>query len=236
MLAYLKKIQYPKVRLERIKNKKVQFFLEAAKKYDLEISCLNFTTNIGIPVICALILDRSGVGKAVSVGLKCNVNVHEAITGALTEAFHTRGWIRRMHEMDDAAYEDEIKGAKDPGMIQRGLFWYNVAKIKKLDFWCENDRYVEINEIFNRKTVKEELEYVVSKLQEQHMDVYWKDITVDELSQLGLKVVKTIVPQLQPLTFDDDRQPQGGLRLSDVSPLSGYNYKISINKYPHPFL
>ncbi len=237
MLAYLKKIQYPKVRLERIKNKKVQFFLETANKYDLEISCLDFTTNMGIPVICALVLDRSGVGKAVSVGLKCNTNAHEAITGAITEAFHTRGWIRRMHEMDDSAYQDEIKRAKDPGMIQRGLFWYNVEKIKKLDFWSENGRYIEINENVNRKTVKEELEYVMSKLHEHHMDAYWKDITVGELSPLGLKVVKTIVPQLQPLTFDDDRQPQGGPRLNDVPRFSGYNYEESkINKYPHPFL
>lgn len=236
MVAYLKKIQYPKLRLESIENKEIHFFLEIAKKYDLEISCLDFTTNIGIPVICALVLDRGGIGKAVSVGLKSNVNIYKAIIGAITEAFHTKGWIRRMHEMDDVAYENEIKRAKDPGMIQRGLFWYNVASIKKLDFWLTKARRAEIKESLALKSIKAELEYVVSKLHEQLMDVYWKDITVDELSQLGLKVVKAFVPQLQPLTFDDDRQPQGGQRLNSVPRFSGCNHEVLINKYPHPFL
>lgn len=229
MISYLNKLPSPKIKLEKVADSRIKFFVKIARQYKLEIICLDITTDIKIPIVATIIIDQTGIGKPVSIGLKCDLDPISAIIGSITEAFHTRGWIRHAHEQKEATSNKNRQS-----LIQRGLFWYDTGKISKLNFWLQNNNYSNIHSINNPLSTGQELKSIVQELSSRGCDVYWKDLTL-KVFQPYYRVVKVIIPQLQPLTFDEKHPLLGGKRLHEVPKLLGYKTR-SFNAYPHPFL
>lgn len=94
MITYLNKIVSPQVNLFSIKDKTIYDIANIFKRYKLELVILNLTTDLQIPVFAAVTLDRTGLGPAVSVGLKAGFNIKETIIGAIEESLMVRTWIR----------------------------------------------------------------------------------------------------------------------------------------------
>jgi len=97
MIYYLNRLKPRRFDLASSENKEIKSLYEISRRYNLEIFSLDIMTDLGIPSIVSVIIDRSGLSKAVSVGLKSNLNVEKAIIGSIHEAFHTRTWIREAY-------------------------------------------------------------------------------------------------------------------------------------------
>ena len=225
MKAYISKTKSPKIDLKKIKDIRIKKLISMIERYNYKIFCLNLTSDINIPTIGTIILDESNIGKAISIGLKCHIDPLEAILGSITEAFHTRGWIRRVHEDISSRKKKSIHDHSQ--IIQRGLFWFSKEKSKRLSFWLNSTNTSKL--LFKTKKVSsgKALQIILKELARNNLDVYWKNLTIPELSKEGFFVVKTIVPQLYPLTFDDKRPLLKNIRIHSTG---------SYNTYPHPFL
>lgn len=234
-IAYLLRLPSPKIQLHAIRNPKVKFFLDIAKRYSMELICLDFTTDINIPVIGALIIDRTGIGKAVSIGLKCDIDPVKALVGAISEAFHTKGWIRRVHEDVKLGIEHQ-SAATQPDFVRRGLWWYPTARIRHLNYWIDNDKYSSLPMNNRHLSYEKQLALLVRNLSNLSYDIYWKNLTLPAFRNLSYLIVKVIVPQLVPLVFDEHKPPLGSSRLRSVPKALRYKMPSSVNFYPHPFL
>ena len=237
MIHYLNKIPSPRVDLKNINNSKIQKLLKIAKRYKLEIVSVDITTDLQIPAYASIVIDRTEIGKAISVGLKANLDKIQAIIGSINEAFHTRPWMRREYEKREGKI-GRIKLDEISSFIDRGLLWYPKAAIKKLDFWLRNPKTLKVGGSQSELTSGEQLRYLIYLLKKHTCDAYFVDIAVPPLKKFGYFVAKVIMPQLHPVYLNEKYCCLGGKRLYEIPKKLGFEVKeeSELNQYPHPFL
>jgi len=239
VIHYLNKIPGRKIRLSKLANNlSFQKYIDIVKRYRLKISIVDISTDINIPIIAAIVIDSTGIGKAVSVGLKCSTNLVDAICGAIDEAFHTRGRLRGTHEMND-----KIVGINEliskSNIQNRGIYWYPKKMINQVNFWINSDYISPLEDRITHGNYRPiPLKDVLNQLREKKYSIYYKEITLPELRQLNYHIVKVIMPDFQPLYLDENYRILGGYRLSTIPTLYGCTTKNieELNNTPHPFL
>lgn len=235
MIYYLNKLKPKKYDLKSFKNKEINTLLDISNRYNLKLISLDIRTNIDVPVVASLVVDRSGLGKAVSIGLKSHLNLEEAIIGSINEAFHTRTWIREAY-ISNPNKITKSKLIKDSSLKNRGLFWYPLESLEKIGFLMNNLDKAKIDNKKNKLSVKEQISILKNSLNSKGYKIYYKDITSKYFKDIPLKIVKVIIPGMQPVYLDEKYPLKGGQRLKSVPGYLGYNTKRNINTYPHPFL
>ncbi len=216
MLRYLAGDAVPQIKLEgRLKELKDYF-----ERYKLELKIYDITTDLGIPSFMSVNIDRTGIGPAVSVGLKSGLVPEEAIYGAIIESQQVRQWIRFLFVQDRSP---KIALSEIDSIKKRGYFWYNVDMINKLDF---------LNGPFERTKPSKlnNLEDTLNHLADKGISIYEVDITAPQVRDAGFNVIKAVVPKLHPLFLDERYPCFYSERLE--SHLNGRK----INSLPHPFM
>ncbi len=60
------------------------------KRYNLEIYLIDITTDIAIPSMMAAIIDRTGIGQSICISTRTDLDIIQAIRGAIFEAIQGR--------------------------------------------------------------------------------------------------------------------------------------------------
>jgi thiazole/oxazole-forming peptide maturase SagD family component len=221
MIRYLSKDTLPKIKLDgRLKQIENYF-----RRYSLELNIFETTTDLEIPSFMCVNLDKTSFGPAVSIGLKAGLDPRRAIESSIMESQQVRQWIRYLYHKNNPKIpvkKEEIKEAKD-----RGFFWYNLDKIKNLNYLIENSPSKDIGEV--NIPVKSERE-LISYLKNKGIDTYSVDIAPNKIKEAGFEVVKVIQPQLHPLFLDERFPCFYSERLNKN--LNGRK----VNNFPHPFI
>lgn len=227
MITYLNSLSRETVDLDRT-HKELKRMKEMAGRYNLELRVVDITTDIKIPVIMGIIIDRTGIGPAISVGLSSDLDPVIAAVGAAEEAFHTRPWIR----------SEMIKKSKTKSeQAKRGLYWSNPTMIDKCKFLYANDKNKVLRQKYYLRYEPKKLKEVLSVLfGEFNYDVYFVEVTTPEVQQAGFRVVKVILPDLQPLYLDEYHPYREGERLFNVPIKLGLKSDCRLNKRQHPFV
>lgn len=236
MIHYLNKIHTPKIDIDTIKSDEIKKILEILKRYKIELFLINLTTDVGIPSIGAVLLDKTGLGPAVCVGLKAGLDINNVIIGAIEEAVMLRSWIR-----DQFIYlKPDFKREKIIQSIsERAHFWFPMKAINYLNFWLNNKNKISIKKI-TTKINGPLLQKVMSVLKEKNIEIYYVDLTDRLLKKSGFIIVKVIIPDLQPLYLSEKYKYFGKKRLYQAPVNMGLLQKpkkeIELNRIPHPFL
>jgi len=235
MITYLNKLPREKINLTN--NKKFSYIYNLFKRYSLELFVFDITTDIEIPSFLAVIVDYTGVGPAICLGLKASLDPNEGIIGAIEEAQHARPWIR-----DLMSRNQTIKNKTPFSLEERGLFWADKKMIKHLNFLVKNKLIKDVSKIPNHFSSRNSKNFnTVFKILKKHsLEAVFVDVTTSQINKIGFKVVKVIIPQLQPLYLDEDFKYFGGRRLYSIPRVLGYTKaktkEEDLNKIPHPFL
>ena len=236
MISYLNKLPSPQVNLNSIKDVRIQGMFDKLKRYKLEIIVLDITTDLKIPAFAALTLDSTGLGPAVSVGLKAGFAIKESIIGAIEESLMTRSWIRDKFIYLNPDYKQEKIIQTLEG---RARFWFPTDMIKKLEFWLDskNTKKFADGEL---GSAKNKLNRAITLIEKNNMEIIYVDITHKTMKKNGFRVVRTIIPQLHPLYLDEQYPYFGGRRLYEAPVRMKFLKRIKresqLNKIPHPFL
>lgn len=240
LITYLNRLHPPKLDLKKLKNPKINEWLELFERYKLNLSVLDITTEFGIPTFLSVVTDRSGIGSAVSTGLKTHLNPIEAILGSIIESQHPRCWIREIAE-ERPERINKINPGKIKTIEERALYWSPVKRIKDIEFLISQKPKLLKDYIFKKNwSEKQSVEELLARLYKHNMDVYFKDITIPKISRLGYKVVRVIIPQTTPFYLNEAVPYFGGTRLYNVPREMGLKNKATkeedLNPIPHPFL
>lgn len=237
MITYLNKLPRCLINISSIKNKNIKTLDKAFRRYNLERYSFDITTDIKVPVILTILIDRTGIGPSVSLGMKCSFNVEDALLGSMEEAQQTRPWVRE--EMQRYIMNKKIP-AKYRYFLERGFFWYNTNMIKNLNFLIKTKNKISINKMksIKFKNSNQRLKHIINIMNKYEICVV--DITTKKLKKIGFRVIKVIVPELQPLYLIEKNKYWGGERLYEVPKILRYRKNNStynkLNKTPHPFL
>ena len=240
MISYLNRISPPQLSFDKITNPKIKNILAILKRYCFEFYFLDITTDIPVPTILAVVIDRSSVGPPISVGACANLDIFKAIEGAIVEALKIRISIRQISE--GVPSEMRIQPRDIINFDNRKLFWRDPNLLQQLDFLFRG----RIKELRDDDTKKDgennahNLKKVLDFLNKAEVESFLVDITVPPVRKAGFFVVKTVAPKLQPLYLDENIRYLGGERLYNVPVKMGWRKRPlkeeELNSLPHPFI
>lgn len=222
---YLNKLSSPKVDLRSFDDPRIENILRIFKRYNLEILVLDAATDLGVPSFVALTIDRTGLGPAVSVGLKSDFNIPDAIIGAIEESLMTRSWIR------DKYVYSALKKMRNSNLISiedRAYFWFDKKMLNNLEFWLKTKKIKKQSDFNSISAYK--LKDLIERFRKCDMSVYYVDITDRKFD--GFSVVRVIIPKLLQMYLDERYPHFGSQRIFKLS----YKNNYILNRVPHPFL
>ena len=81
------------------------------------------------------------------------------------------------------------------------------------------------------------LRRLLDTLQEACLDAFAIDLTTDEALRAGMRVVRVVIPGLQPFSFHSRAQYLGHPRLFELPQRMGYHSlaEKELNQWPQPF-
>lgn len=236
MTMYLGRLKPPRIDPLSLKSKGVQAILQTCDRYCLEVFLFDITNDLGIPAYVTFLIDRTGLGPAVCVGLRAGMDIEATIIGSLEESFVSRQWLRRHIYTEQKKGESFSRSHKlITTLLERGLFWVSASMIKKLDWLLDQEaKKVNTLPIHSFRSLKEELLYVRQIFLKNNMDVLYVDITKDQFKTITYKVYKVLIPALQPFYINERAKE---VRIERISKASAYfKQQPARNNVPHPFL
>jgi ribosomal protein S12 methylthiotransferase accessory factor len=214
------------------------------QKYNLEIYTFFLPTDIRVYNIMTIIIDRSGLAPAVNCGAYSSVSLDKAIIKSIEEALQVCSWIRFCQYFENISPKDENYVIK-----KRGFYWSSIEKIPIVMKWIKKSKPIEYSRLksyfkidFENKFKNKNylFNFLIQEIDKLNYSIYYKDITNPIFKKYGFKVVKVIIPQLQPLYLDERFKYLGGERIYKLLAKIGIKQRETtykdLNKIPHFFL
>lgn len=237
IVSHLLKIVPLSINLDYVKrkNSKLKEVIRITNLYNLELSLFMIPNDFGIPVIMAMLIDRTGFGPALNLGLKAGFNLEEVVLGAIEEAYNSRFAVR--YEM---IYFPHRLTKIDLDTIEnwrvRGLFWARKQTLESIAYLLKSKKKEEVRELHTRKfrDEEEELKYVIKILANHGFDIYYVDITPKVLKQLNIHTIRVIIPNLQVSYRSEGARIICFRRLQQLAEFFKIDFDLNeLNKLPH---
>jgi ribosomal protein S12 methylthiotransferase accessory factor len=209
------------------------------ERFGIEVLAFDLTTDLQIPVVMAVALDRSGAVPAAAVGLGCDLDPAAALDRAAMEVVQVR-----------ASLVPHLRGEEPPAPITRyedvrsledhAVFAANPAHLHELDHLAAGQARVRLTDLaaHGRGSVEDDLSLCRERLEAAGSTVAYVELTMPDLGPFGIRIVRAIATGLQPIHFGFGEERLGGRRLFEVPRLLGSASRdlteADLNPCPHP--
>lgn len=215
MIAY-----YNKRKIKRVEGFSgiIRSVVDYLNKYQLEVFVFDITNDINIATFMSILVDRSGLGPAISTGLKSGFNYEETIIGSILEAVQPRRYSRLMKEMNKEFKFPEVTDIKST--MDRYYYWYRRESIKYLDFWLKGTARIRYDKLPDYIS---DLGKFTKTVKKRGYHIFSVDITLNEVRKKNFRVIKVLVPELHPLYISENASANysmhaGSLNLNNMKP------------------
>jgi ribosomal protein S12 methylthiotransferase accessory factor len=231
------------INLKDSRNVHLRKIEEVFRRYLLELIVLKLPSNLPFPIIMAVVIDKTGIGPAVTVGLKAHYDLVEAVTGSVAEACQCRPWIRDL--LSRRVSTQLLRPKKISTFGERALYWADVNKISKIVRLWQGAQERHVDQLSNSGfTVSDwaaALQEVLQMARRLSLDVYAVNVTPARVADHGFVVAKVIIPQAQPVYFNEAYPYLGSHCLQAACSRFGSRWKSKSkgrgsSLLPHPFL
>ncbi|MFA5136810.1 MAG: YcaO-like family protein [Patescibacteria group bacterium] len=231
MTIYLTKTTPPLVNLASFRSKRIEKICEIMEKYRLLWVVANVTNDTEVPVFASIIIDETGVGPAISIGLRAGYDTHGAVVSSCEEALLGRFWTR-IHMIHTKKQRPTPK-TKIVNHISRSMYWYKKNQIHKLFFFIRGKKE-KISRNSDYLTESQQLAKLQNLLEKKNLDTIIVDILPPALRNNNMNVYKVVIPKLQPLYLSEHHKSLKLQRLREVAEFFGKR-NLEINTVPYPF-
>ena len=207
------------------------------RRFGIETLAFDLTTDLQIPVVMAVAVDRSGALPAATVGLGCHLVPSIALDRAVTEVVQVRvgtGWLYRQ------AVPPRIQRFQDVRtIVDHAVLAATPEHLGEFDFLFEQAPRT-LAEIPDRShgDVEADLAFCRERLEAVGCTVAYVDLTLPDLEAFDVRIVRAIATGLQPIHFGFGEERLGGQRLFAVPRVLGHGdsdrTENDLNPCPHP--
>jgi thiazole/oxazole-forming peptide maturase SagD family component len=207
----------------------------------LDLTCVDITTDLGIPVVLGVLRDKLNpdfllVNPVASLSRQ---QLDRKLDREITQ-------FCRPYMSDCRCYTNRVSASSDPESVKNPSdhlkFYQNRKKIRHARFLTSGPTRkggMHMAGASEPSGVQGELSMVVGRLSRCGYQVIVVDCSVPMIRDLGLHVVKVLIPGLQPLHAGHQYAALGGERLYQVPRLTGLapsdRRRGELNPWPHPF-
>jgi ribosomal protein S12 methylthiotransferase accessory factor len=190
------------------------------------------TLDIDVPVISASLIN-SGSPPLTSFGIAADLDPERALLLALEEALLTRVLLNRSREiLDDPHYlHERLQTLRDHLLAHATSTGLRAG----LHFLTDEGPVIRFPQLVLQERSK--TSDIGTRLAVVGLEAIYVDVTTPDVRSLGFRVVRTVIPGMQPLDNDHRYRHLGGRRLLSVPPRLGYPAPTPemLNPDPHPF-
>lgn len=205
----------------------------------LEVRVFNATMDIPIYTMMAFAIDRTGNGPSAVIGLGCSLDPAEALTKALFEM--CQGRVSELWRYRQRADDERITSIEQVRRLEdHGAIFAEEELLTELEFLLDSPHRVQVDALSNRSygDPAADLAQCVELVSQAGSRVAFVDLTTPDIAPFGIRVVRAIATNLQPIHFGYRRERLGGVRVFDVPRVLGYHSRTrtvsELNRCPHP--
>jgi ribosomal protein S12 methylthiotransferase accessory factor len=203
------------------------------------VTLLNLAMDHGIPTILSVLRSNVSTAPALVFAASSSLSPEQAVGKSLEELAHTRRLAQQIKTALPAFLStpgfENVKTQDDHVHV-----YCDRANVPLAEFIFASNERMEFNDLVNLATedAKKNLEELTRKIRAVNRSVLLMDVTTPDVCELGLSVIRAIVPGFHPLFIGHRRRAIGGSRLWEVPQRLGYvgiTRELGDNPAPHPF-
>lgn len=213
--------------------------VERFQRTGSDVTILNITLDHGVPTFLSILRGKPPEAPALVFAAAAHLDPGEAVRKSLEELAHTR------------RHAQYLKNTLPP--ITPGLCFENISKQDRhMLFYCQHENAHLADFIlssnkrsdfssfqdFKCSNPQKDLQILVNKVSSVSDNVFLADLTTPDVEQVGLSVVRAIIPGFHPLFMGHRFRALGGKRLWEVPQQLGYKGISPMdgdNPVPHPY-
>ena len=232
-LTWLQQLPLPRLELDHVSGELASFlerYQRACK--ELEYMFFDATTDVGLPTVYGLQL--SPANKRVTTLVSCSTSLDPAaaVMGSIREMAAGRIAFRQPRPTPESLEEftEIFHGASYMARAeQAGAF----------DFLVHSGRTRLLSEMpgMSNADSRQGLRRVLDRLKQKQLEAFAVDLSTDEALRAGMRVVRVLIPRLQPLAFHYRARYLAHPRLYEGPKQMGYPVHLEerLNQWPQPF-
>jgi ribosomal protein S12 methylthiotransferase accessory factor len=203
------------------------------------VTLLDLTMDHGIPTILGVLRGQTFDAPALVFAASADPDPEEAVRKSLEELAHTRRLsqeltVRRSPFVPVAGYENV--GSQDDHVH----FYCDYDRVALAEFIFSSEKYIDFSDIENLSTgnAEKDLQMIVKKINVVGHKALLADLTTPDVAELGLTVVRALIPGFHPLFIGHRFRAKGGSRLWEVPQKLGFpgiTRESGDNPAPHPY-
>jgi ribosomal protein S12 methylthiotransferase accessory factor len=237
MIMWLNRVAARRLDLTSIDSEKIKSMKKIGEDGVLEI--FDITTDVNIPTRFALLTDSFRKRSIVSCGAATRWDAGVAAEKAAAESLVVRLAVQRIIRTNPVRnygkdyqkvreVDDHLRLYTDPAMLPALTFLTGMTESSdpKSDSSIAEFEY------------EYQLKLCLDMLSARNLEVIAVDLTQPDVADMGLHVVRVIIPGMIPLSFGTNYVCSNGQRLTEVPQSLGYELPkdgIWPNPVPHPF-
>jgi ribosomal protein S12 methylthiotransferase accessory factor len=230
-LTWLQRLALPRLVLDRLPPDLAAAWARA-QNGDVTVHLFDATTDLGVPTIYGVETSDHNPRLATVVMCATDVDPARAVTKVLREGASCRIALGSSPPAPDSVeqFVQVFDGAVYMGAPERRTAFR---------FLLDTPNTRRLSEMAKPATgdAVGDLRFVLARLAAAGLEAVAVDLTTDEALRSGFRVVRVVVPGLQPLSFAHLARYLGHPRLYDAPALMGHpvNSEQELNPWPQPF-
>ena len=232
MIVWQNRLPRPRIDLQSVGDPFVERLLRAFRGVPVRLHAVLLTLDVDVPVV--LIMMTSESTPLTTIGVGADLSPRRALALALEEAglgFVAVRWLAA----STPDYRPEPGHRECVDLRRHALAHALDATLHgSVEFLTSPGETLSLSELPDRSSedADENLRIVTGELAGRAFDVVVVDLTTPDVDEVGYKVVRSVVPGLQPLDDDHTCRHLGGARLYQWSRAAE---ESELNPDPHPF-
>jgi ribosomal protein S12 methylthiotransferase accessory factor len=231
MYLWRRRVAVPEIDLSSIEDPDSREHLNRWEGLSVEVRCFDATTDVGVPVVLGVMIARTPRRPWLSVGLGCDPAPDRALRKALLELGSTNVLVRTL-----AAQALQSGKSLIPDSVEtqeaHSLLYSTPVMAPHMDFVLRPRPKTSLAALprLRAETAGDTLRAVIDRLAAVDLESLIVDLTVPAAKELGLYVVRALVPGALPLDFGTKLHHLGADRLGVAS----RDEALRLNLIPHP--
>jgi ribosomal protein S12 methylthiotransferase accessory factor len=230
-ITWLQKLSLPKIAVDGLPPALAAYWecYQRSSK-ELEYFFFDATTDLGIPTIYGLQMARANKRLVTIVACSTALDPAEAMIKVLRDLAACRIFLRAPRPAPESW--DEFTG-----LAQGGAYMGRAEQAHAFDFLLKSGQRRFLSDMNRPENQCQSLNGVLEVLRRKRLDAYAVDLSTDEALRSGMRVVRVLIPGLQPVGFQYRARYLGHPRLYEAPRLMGYAVReeADLNCWPQPF-
>ncbi|MEA1994163.1 MAG: YcaO-like family protein [Euryarchaeota archaeon] len=239
MITWFNRLPAPRIPIEETNRDLATLLVNRSVNSGLEYDFIDITTNIKIPTVFTISIDRNG-GTGVLVGASCKVNIEDAILKSFFEgAFQARPTVEeigRRRVSTTSKIPGKLSASRRILLTNHIAPYANIDAIQKFDFLLNAPL---VSPSYSSIDKEASLAFAINKIKDAGLDALMIELTTPDISALGFHVIRVVIPGAIGINVGKEKRFLGGKRIYTVPQKLGYIERVvqenELNPLPHPF-